>query len=247
MATNQQAIANKANAAKSTGPKNGGATMALIWRVLPVIAALTFISLARPLIVEAHEDGDEQKGFFKTTFDGKRKGFFIALSGGPSMYQTTIDQPLSNWHSTSRYTLFPFSESGTLFYSGFKIGAGSSEKLIFYLGLEFYERGKYIEDQFENWIKTQEVATFGLGFRYYLKPEAPSAFFCGSFGLASWLGASYNDWGRLSQLEENTANGVLAVGYEFLKNWDVEVGGTVFIREGLTTSIFKLDISHAWY
>ena len=80
--------------------------------------------------------------------------------------------------------------------------------MIFYLGLEFYERGKYIEDQFQNWIKTQEVATFGLGFRYYLEPEAPSVFFCGSFGLASWLGASYNDRGHLSQLEENTANGV---------------------------------------
>ena len=236
MATDQQAIANKNNAARSTGPKNGGATMALIWRVLPVIAALTFISLARPLIVEAHEDGDEQKGFFKTTFDGKRKGFFFALSGGPSMFHTTIDR--SNWSET---------EGGTLFYSGFKIGAGGSEKLIFYLGLEFYERGKYIEDQFTMMTKTQEVATFGLGFRYYLKPEAPSAFFCGSLGLANWLGASYDIRGNLSQLEENTVNGVLAVGYEFLKNWDVEVGGTVFIREGLTTSIFKLDISHAWY
>jgi len=107
--------------------------MTLIWRVLPVIAALTFISLARPLIVEAHEDGDEQKGFFKTTFDGKRKGFFFALSGGPSVFNTTIDR--SNWGS--RHRPHSSTESGTLFYSGFKIGAGGSE--IFTGKLEFHK------------------------------------------------------------------------------------------------------------
>ena len=150
-----------------------------------------------------------------SAFDGSRTGFM--LGGAVGVGGTSVGR--------QRYSFRGFPDTGLTVSSYregflgpttiFRIGAGVSERVALYW------------TQTNNWFRlpsgccssnTIANGIGGLGLTFYTSAKAPSLFFIGAIGIATWARPFDPDRDTLSGL------GVLGgVGYEFSRHWSVEL------------------------
>ncbi len=143
----------------------------------------------------------------------ERKGFFLGIGVGPGLvaYKTS-------------FTGFDFlSEKKTkvTFMSDFKIGYAPTDQLAIY----WTSKVAWFNSDFLSEEKNLSINGFGgVGASYFLETEAPSFYFNGGIGYATWsvlntenTNASLNTFGL----------GLSAgAGYEFARHWSAEANFT---------------------
>ena len=152
-------------------------------------------------------------------FNGDRKGFLLNLGVG-------YGQIGGDWEET---------ESGIT--SDFKIGAGiNSQVALYYTNRVIFKSDELTSDLYY-------AGMSGVGVSYFLNPKAPSFFFSGAVGLATFA---------------STASGAIAdtgmgfsfgAGFEFSQNWIIEGNYmTATIGEGvLDYGIHTMTLTLSWF
>ena len=136
---------------------------------------------------------------FANAFDGKRSGFILGGGAGPAY--ATVDN--------DRYYRSRAKTVGA--QTAFIIGGGiSNQTTISYTGLQFW-------GDFDSYEEVGFALLPSAEIRYFLSPEAPSAFGTIGFGLALYDNDTY-DWGLGGGFAPN-----LGLGYEFVRHCSVEV------------------------
>ncbi len=141
-------------------------------------------------------------------WDGQRKGFI--LGGGLGLGMTSFTQTLEFMgmsETSPREDKFGFQ-------TDFKIGYAPTDLL------QIYYVSKVSWFELKNVFGDEVTITSGLGgagVSYYLQPEAPSAFFTGGIGIATW------DLPFEERADAWAGFGLYAgAGYEFTRYWNVE-------------------------
>jgi hypothetical protein len=90
-------------------------------------------------------------------------------------------------------------------------------------------------------LRTRLIGNAGLGARYYLTPTAPAFFLSGTLGYEKWDGGGnyYNSY--------TGPGGSVSVGYEFLKNYELETGLLLGQEGGGKIRVITLGINRSWY
>ena len=168
------------------------------------------------------------------TFDGSRKGFFLSIGGGSGFFDSKhISNGWKDYGSTSSTSL--------------KIGAGSTENLIIY----FTGNSDFALDS-----DTELLGNSGISARYYIRPTAPSLFFSGSVGYERFEAKNADvlrracrtcDWSYRDDVSQTGPGASVSIGYEFLKNWDLEASALIGAEAGYDLRVLRLYIGHAWY
>lgn len=167
-------------------------------------------------------------------FDGSRKGFFLSVGVGPGTFKT---EKLRGW-----------SEKGSATSSVISFGAGSSERVLVYFTT-------YVDMALDS--ETDLLGNSGISARYYLRSTAPSFYLSGTLGYerfeAREPGTYRCSWGEngichyTAEVSETGPGASLAIGYEFLKNWDLEASGVIGSESAYDFKVLRLLISHSWY
>ena len=157
-------------------------------------------------------------------FDGSRKGFFLSVGVGPGFFET---EKSLEW-----------AEKGSTTSSVISFGAGSSENVLVYFTT-------YADLALDS--HTDLLGNSGISIRYYLGDVAPTFFVAGTLGYETVSGCEPDYWCGDGGFGETGPGTSLAVGYEFLKNWDIEASAVIGSEFAYEFKIMRLLISHSWY
>jgi hypothetical protein len=151
-------------------------------------------------------------------FDGKRKGFFLGGGLGPgfTLQKETIEY--SGWFEGESSESSGW-ESKFGLATNFKIGYAPSDMVeIHYTSKVSWFVSKIYWWGLESEDVTMASGVSALGVTYYFKPEAPSYFITGGFGLST-LSLPFESHG-----ETKIGGGLFAgAGYEFARHFNVEL------------------------
>ncbi|MDH4222186.1 MAG: hypothetical protein OEV55_01455 [candidate division Zixibacteria bacterium] len=152
-------------------------------------------------------------------FDGKRKGFILGGGIGPGVTLLKSTVSYSSWFDEHEYSESSDWESKFGLITNFKIGYAPSDHVEIYFTVKDSWYGSTI---YWGGLESEDVVMasgfWGPGVTYYFKPEAPSYFITGGFGLST-LSLPFE-----SDAEIKFGGGVFAgAGYEFARHYSVEL------------------------
>jgi hypothetical protein len=150
-------------------------------------------------------------------FDGKRKGFFLGGGLGPGFTSQKETVEHSGWFEGEPSESSTESKLGLV--TNFKIGYAPSDLVeIHYTSKVSWFASKIYWWGLESEDVTMASGVSALGVTYYFKPEAPSYFITGGFGLSS-LSLPFESHG-----DTKWGGGLFAgAGYEFVRHFNVEL------------------------
>lgn len=154
-----------------------------------------------------------------SAFDGKRKGFFLGGGLGPGFTSLKETIEYSGWFEGE-----PSESSGWKSKFGlvtnFKIGYAPSDivEIHYTSKVSWFASKVYFFGESMGEDVTMASGVSALGVTYYFKPEAPSYFITGGFGLST-LSLPFE-----SHSEIKIGGGLFAgAGYEFARHFNVEL------------------------
>ena len=167
-------------------------------------------------------------------FDGKRKGFFLGGGLGPGLTLQKETIEYSGWFEGQESETSGW-ESKFGLVTNFKIGYAPSNLLEIY----FTVKDSWYGSTIYWWgLESEDVVMasgfWGPGVTYYFKPEAPSYFITGGFGLST-LSLPFE-----SDAEIKFGGGLFAgAGYEFKCHFNVELD--LMFGEVSSLSLFGIE------